>query len=564
MRCGIYTRVSTDEQAKSSYSSLDRQREVCESYVGIHRESGWFVAQVYGDPGFSGKDLNRPGIHSLLEDVRQGKLDLVIAYKIDRITRSLKDFYDLWDILQEHDVAFVTASEQFDTSTPTGKLMLNMLLSFAQFERELTRERTMSKMAGRAERGLWNGGWVPLGYDYQKESQLLLPNPEEAERVRYLFRRMIETASPSAVVKDAKRRGYRTKQRIILSRAGLEKPVGGKRLDEDFVKRVVRNPIYKGYIRYSGQLFPGCHEPLVDEETWSQANDSFGSSRPAGEVHHKDDHVHLLKGLLTCGPCEREMTPYPSGKKDSQGQPYLYYSCTSVTEDGKESGCAVRSLPARAFERLITSALTDLGNSPEILAACIREANGNATVLVEELQNTSQACLSRVGEINKGINRVIEFIKAHDSVPSEVEEELSSLDTERDQLRQEIDKIQLELAQRQKRLLDAQLVHHQLRDFESLVKVLPLEDQKELFDLLLQEVRVYPFDPESSDQERGERLRVAGTRGRLYEVEIAVHQLSKGALECLPRGESSENRKFGSPGRIRTYDLAVNSRPLYR
>ena len=222
------------------------------------------MSQVYEDPGFSGKDLNRPGIQSLVEDVRQGKLDLVIAYKIDRITRSLKDFYDLWEILQEHDVAFVTASERFDTSTPTGKLLLNMLLSFAQFELELTRERTKSKMAGRAERGLWNGGWVPLGYDYQKESQRLLPNPEEAERVRYIFRRMIETASPRAVVNDANRKGYRTKKCIIFSRAGLEKSVGGKRLDEDFVKRIVRNPVYKGYISYSGQLFPGCHEPLVD------------------------------------------------------------------------------------------------------------------------------------------------------------------------------------------------------------------------------------------------------------------------------------------------------------
>jgi DNA invertase Pin-like site-specific DNA recombinase len=193
MRCAIYTRVSTDEQAASDYSSLKRQEEICRNYVDIHTEKGWQVAGLYEDAGYSGKDFQRPGIQELLDDVRTGRVDAIVTYKIDRISRSLKDFYDLWEVLKSHNVTFVSATQHFDTSDSMGMLILNILLSFAQFERELTRERTMSKMAGRAERGLWNGGIVPLGFTYEKATQALQPDEHEAPIIRFIFRRVIET-----------------------------------------------------------------------------------------------------------------------------------------------------------------------------------------------------------------------------------------------------------------------------------------------------------------------------------------------------------------------------------
>ncbi|MDP2674623.1 MAG: recombinase family protein, partial [Dehalococcoidia bacterium] len=175
MRCAIYTRVSTDEQARSKYSSLERQKEVCVSYIDIQKEKDWRFAGVYEDGGYSGKDLSRPGLQELLQDIKDRKIDVVVTYKIDRISRSLKDFYGFWEVLKEHNATFVSATQHFDTSDSTGMLMLNILLSFAQFERELTRERTLSKMAGRAERGLWNGGYVPIGFHYLRETQQLRP-----------------------------------------------------------------------------------------------------------------------------------------------------------------------------------------------------------------------------------------------------------------------------------------------------------------------------------------------------------------------------------------------------
>nr|MDA8218849.1 recombinase family protein [Dehalococcoidales bacterium] len=354
MRCAIYTRVSTDEQAMSEYSSLKRQEEICTNYVDIHAEKGWKVAAVYEDAGYSGKDFQRPGIQELMEDVRAGKVDAIVTYKIDRISRSLKDFYDLWEVLKAHNVTFVSATQHFDTSDSMGMLILNILLSFAQFERELTRERTMSKMAGRAEKGLWNGGNVPLGFDYSKETQTLQPSQQEVPIIHFTYRRLIETRSPCAVANEANARGYRTRVRTFNRRDGSQEKVGGKRFDEDTVTAIVRNPVYKGFIRYNDMLYPAKHEAIIDEETWEQANRAIGNGRTDDTgLYFRDPHVHLLKGILRCGTCGLAMTPYRSGKKAKDGTPYLYYACVDYTKDGSLTTCPVKMLPAREFEGLI-------------------------------------------------------------------------------------------------------------------------------------------------------------------------------------------------------------------
>jgi DNA invertase Pin-like site-specific DNA recombinase len=199
--------------------------------------------------------------------VRAGKVDAIVTYKIDRISRSPKDFYDLREILKAHNVTFVSATQHFDTSDPMGMLILNILLSFAQFERELARERTMSKMAGRAEKGLWNGGYAPLGYDYVKDTQTLRPNPQGVPIIQFVCRRVIETRSTCAVANEANARGYRTRVRIRTRHDGSQQAVGGQRFDEDLVAPIIRNPVYKGFVRYGGTLYPGKHEAIIDEET---------------------------------------------------------------------------------------------------------------------------------------------------------------------------------------------------------------------------------------------------------------------------------------------------------
>lgn len=216
-------------------------------------------------------------------------------------------------------MTFASATQQFDTSTSAGMLMLNILLSFAQYERELTRERTLSKMAGRAERGLWNGGMVPIGFDYCAEVKALTANEREAEIVQFAFERFIETKSPSLVANEANSRGYRTKKRQVVARDGATKEIGGNRFDEDTVKAIIRNPLYKGVIRYDGKLFPGTHSPIVAPETWDRANQYVGQAREDDGTRNRDEHVHLLKGIAKCGVCGTTMTPYPAGRRARTG-----------------------------------------------------------------------------------------------------------------------------------------------------------------------------------------------------------------------------------------------------
>jgi DNA invertase Pin-like site-specific DNA recombinase len=201
VRCAIISRVSTDDQARGEYSSLNSQRDICEHYISVHQLEGWVATHYFEDPGYSGKDMNRPGIQALLAEVRDGNIDIVVAYKIDRISRSLPDFYDFWRTLEKHGANFVSATQNFDTSTPMGMLMLNMLLSFAQFEREMTAERTFHKLAERAKRGKWNGGWVPIGYEYDKTTQQLHPHANESDLVRDMYRLAVKYRNATEVAK---------------------------------------------------------------------------------------------------------------------------------------------------------------------------------------------------------------------------------------------------------------------------------------------------------------------------------------------------------------------------
>jgi site-specific DNA recombinase len=563
MRCAIYTRVSTDEQATSEYSSLRRQEEVCRNYVDIHAEKGWKVAGLYEDAGYSGKDFGRPGIQELLEDVRAGKLDVIVTYKIDRISRSLKDFYDLWETLKAYNVTFVSATQHFDTSDSMGMLILNILLSFAQFERELTRERTMSKMAGRAERGLWNGGNVPLGLDYDKETQTLRPAAPEVPIISFIFHRVVDTHSPSTVANEANARGYRTKARMISRRDRSRQEVGSKRFDEDMVTAIVRNPIYKWFLRYDGKLYPAKHEAIVDEATWERANRAIGKGRDDDNgLRYKDDRVHLLKGIVKCGVCGLAMTPYPSGKKTKDGTPYLYYACVNFTKDGRATTCPIRMLPARNFEAMIRDVLADLGNNPTILQACVDAANREAVSSVTELDQRLVRHRDEIGRLTAAIRRIIEIMKQDDLIAEDIKAEYKQLIREKERVQALADRLEHDLERRRKRVLDVELIRRSLQDFAQLVSLLPLEDQKELFQLLLREVDVEPCDPASDGLADENGVVTTKIRARWYRVRIALYQIPGVALINRSAG-GSDNGLSGSPTRTRTWNLPVNSRALY-
>ena len=201
IRCAVYTRVSTDDQAKGDYNSLKSQRDMCGHAIALHGAEGWVETHYFEDPGYSGKDMARPGMQALMLEIEAGNVDVVVTYKIDRITRNIGDFYQLWQRLEKKGVDFVSATQQFDTSTPAGKLMLNMLLSFGQFERELTAERVSHKMLERAKKGKWNGGPVPEGYTNNSVSKRLEIDPDHASTIKRVFQLTEKLGSPTEVAK---------------------------------------------------------------------------------------------------------------------------------------------------------------------------------------------------------------------------------------------------------------------------------------------------------------------------------------------------------------------------
>ena len=297
------------------------------------------------------------------------QVDVVVAYKIDRITRYLPDFYEFWKVLNQHKVNFVSATQSFDTGTPMGMLMLNMLLSFGQFEREMIAERVPHKIAERAKKGMWNGGWAPFGYTHDPATKQIQPNPTEAPIARRIFELRKQHRSAAKVAATLNGEGLRTPERTVQSRRGNEMVVCGKRFIPNKIKVIVNNPIYKGIIHHNGQDHPGEHEALVSDKLWQEANDALsGKARPGGNpkdsVSNRNAHQTLLKGLIRCGICGHRLTPKPGGKKDKDGSPYLYYTCNDVSKDGKAAACTLRSVISSCRSSEKSDAIQRSSNPP--------------------------------------------------------------------------------------------------------------------------------------------------------------------------------------------------------
>src|SRR6201993_4418859 len=272
-RCAIYTRKSSEEGLEQEFNSLAAQREACEAYIRSQQHEGWLLARNrYDDGGFSGGNMDRPALQGLLADIRAGRIDIVVVYKVDRLTRSLADFTRLVEIFDAQGVSFVSVTQQFNTTSSMGRLTLNVLLSFAQFEREVTGERIRDKIAASKKKGMWMGGIVPLGYDASERS--LAVNPAEAETVRCIFALYRELGCVRRVKEKADRLGLRTKHSTTAS--GTER--GGRSLSRGHIYHLLSNPIYIGEIAHKGQLYLGQHPALIDTETWTAVRDGLAAN----------------------------------------------------------------------------------------------------------------------------------------------------------------------------------------------------------------------------------------------------------------------------------------------
>jgi site-specific DNA recombinase len=364
-RCAIYTRKSSEEGLEQEYNSLDAQRDAGDAFIRSQKHEGWRALEVgYDDGGISGGHMERPGLQRMLRDVAAGKIDVVVVYKVDRLSRSLADFSQLMQLFDKHGVSFVSVTQQFNTSTSMGRLTLNVLLSFAQFEREVTGERIRDKIELSKKKGMWMGGYPLLGYD-SNEGKLKI-NPEEAKTVLACFETYLATDGLISAVNELNRRGYQTKRFVSSKGRVLEpKPWVAKQLH-----RVLTQPIYKGMIHHRGELYPGEHEAIVTEALWERAQKKLKENQPGvnGETGHLNEQlikktklIHPLKGFVQCIE-GFALTPTYTNKscKRANGTKerlrYRYYVSQQAIRRGYE-GLAIRTLNAELLEESVKQIL---------------------------------------------------------------------------------------------------------------------------------------------------------------------------------------------------------------
>jgi site-specific DNA recombinase len=354
IRCAIYTRKSTEEGLDQDFNSLDAQRAAAEAYIASQRQEGWrCLPDRYNDGGYTGANMDRPALQRLLADVAAKKIDIVLIYKLDRLSRSLLDFARIVEAFEKHQVSFVSVTQHLNSTTSMGRLMLNVLLSFAQFEREIIAERTRDKIAAARRKGKWVGGMPLLGYAVDPSTFKLVVNQAEAAQVRAIFLLYRDKQALQSVLDELQRRGWRTHR--WQTRKGHWR--GGQEFTKTSLRRLLRNPTYLGMVRYKQELHPGEHTAIVDAELWHAVQPLLQEKRRAGS--RRSTQPAVLKGLLYCAPCGCIM--HGSGTTRGNKQ-YRYYVCGMAQRRGWDT-CPSKSVPAGDIERLVVEQIGQL--SPE-------------------------------------------------------------------------------------------------------------------------------------------------------------------------------------------------------
>ncbi len=354
LRCAVYTRKSSEEGLEQEFNSLHAQREACEPYIASQRSEGWvLVRDQYDDGGISGGTLDRPALQRLLADIEDGLIDVVVVYKIDRLSRSLMDFARLVEVFDRNGVTFVSVTQSFNTTTSMGRLTLNILLSFAQFEREVTAERIRDKVRASRMKGMWMGGVPPYGY--RVEDRKLAVDEERAPQVRWMFARFLEIGSATELAREVAKRNLRTPK--------------GNRIDKKYLYRLLNNRAYIGEAVHKGQSYPGEHAAIIDRETWDKVHAILAESPRKRAARTRAETPALLKGLLY-GPDGAAFSPTHTRKG---GRLYRYYVSQTVLKHGAGS-CPVGRVPAGEIEATVIDQLRAVFRQPEIVAGTWKAA----------------------------------------------------------------------------------------------------------------------------------------------------------------------------------------------
>lgn len=518
IRVALYTRVSTDMQASKEEGSLETQEARLRAAV-LSRAGEHEVRYVFREEGESGKSLDRPALQKLLAHARRGDIDLILVTRIDRLSRSLLDFYTMHQLFEKHQVQFVSLNETFDTSSAVGRAMLKLVLVFAELEREQTAERTRLAIQARAERGLWNGGPPPLGYNSLRGGHLEV-NLEEAEQVRAIFGKYLELRSAHKVAAWLNAQGFR--QKLYTSRRRGD--TGGKDFNISVVRHILQSRLYLGEIEHKGAIFKGQHQALIDRDLYDRVQGIMTSNTLVPTAAREwAQYDYLLTGLVRCS-CGHALTS-SSGK--GNGGNYYYYRCTGI-QKWVEHKCEVRQVRAERVDEAVMSLLRDAAHQPSLIMEAIAEANAMARQTVKPLEERVQTLKRELAEAERRAGEVLSSILSSGVGRTATAKRLL-LETElrQDQLRTALGVAEGELLAKSTQQLDLEVVVDVLRTLDESFVTLSLAEKREFLGHIFKGVTVYP-----------NRVEV-----ELYEGRQAI-KLLEGA-----KGRGEEGKKEKSPGR---------------
>lgn len=487
VRCAIYTRKSTEEGLEQEFNSLDAQRESAEAYITSQKNQGWnCLPERYDDGGFTGGNMDRPALARLLDDIKAGKVDCVVVYKVDRLSRSLLDFARIIEVFDQHHVAFVSVTQQFNTSNSMGRLVLNVLLSFAQFEREIIGERIRDKIAAQRRKGKWAGGYPILGYDVDRSgnSPKLVVNAFEAGQVQQIFNMYLKLGSLLSVVTELNRRGWCNKAWVTKKD---HKPKGGNPFDKGSVYYLLTNPLYIGKVKHKTSIYDGEHEAIITPEKFLKVQAQLQHNHRTGGVEVRNRYGALLKRLIFCKKCGHTMVHTFTGRG---GKRYRYYTCTKAIKSGRKS-CPSGSLPAAEIEQFVIEQIRGITNDPKLRAEVLQQ--GRLHIDKELAERRLQ--IHRLDRDLSAYHTEIQRLALRNPATSETTARIVDLHERIARMETELAQLQQQTKQLEQEQLTENDVDLAFSDFDNIWNALSPREQSQLLALLVARVE---FDGEDN------------------------------------------------------------------
>lgn len=481
LKCAIYTRKSTEEGLDQDFNTLDAQRESAEAYIKSQEGEGWVcLPDRYDDGGYTGGNMERPALKALIRDIEAGKVNCVVVYKVDRLSRSLMDFAKMLEVFERKRVAFVSVTQQFNTTNSMGRLMLNVLLSFAQFERELISERTRDKMAASRRKGKWGGGLAPLGYDNDRNGRRIVVNEDEADRVRAIFELYIEFQSIIQTIKELDRRGWKNK--LTVTKSGKER--GGRYFDKGALFKLLTNVTYLGKVRYKDEIHEGEHEAIVPIELWEKVQKQLKHNGRTGGVMIRNQFGALLKGLMRCVCCDCAMTPNHTTRAGNKR--YRYYVCAAAQKRGWHT-CPSKSVPAKQIEDFVVEQIKKIGYAPELIQDVTHQIAEKMKGQLKQLEDERLALGRDTARWNSELRKTTALIRPNDT-DSPAIARLADLQERIVHNERRLNAVLSEIGKISNHLLTQQDVETAMTTFDPIWDSMTLRDQIRLIQVVVKQV----------------------------------------------------------------------------